>query len=139
MRSLIGEFIFGTGISLLAGAFVLLWQYISEFFPNLKFLYVGILICFGIALIWFGALKINYYENINKKSDNNQNDYFYKYFLSKLWQKEDRLLFGFLLLVISFILFNKYLLEILPNINSGYYLAIAFLLALFGIKLLMKK
>lgn len=139
MRSLIGEFIFGTGISLLAGAFVLLWQYISEFFPNLKFLYVGILICFGIALIWFGASKINYYENINKKLDNNKDNYFYKYFFSKVWQKEDKLLFGFLFLIISFILLNKYLFEILPKINSWYYLAIAFLLALFGIKFLIKK
>lgn len=58
-RSLIGEFIFGLGISLLAGAFLLLWQYVSGIFPELKYLYVGILMVFGILLIWIGAKKIS--------------------------------------------------------------------------------
>ena len=65
MRSLIGEFIFGLGISIMAGAFVLLWQYMSEIVVSMKWLYVGILIIVGIILIWIGAVRINKFETQN--------------------------------------------------------------------------
>ena len=61
MRSLIGEMVFGIGIGILGGAFVLLWQYISEFFPDMKFFYLGVLIIAGISLIIIGAVRINNY------------------------------------------------------------------------------
>ncbi|MBS3155448.1 hypothetical protein J4404_03035 [Candidatus Woesearchaeota archaeon] len=140
MRSLIGEMSFGAGISAMVGGFILLWQYISEIFLGLKWIYAGALICFGIVLIIIGAIRIDFYEKKdNKKEPKEEKVNFCKYLFNKIFQQEDKSILGILFLMLSFILLNKYIFEILPSINIWYYLAIAFLLALFGVKLLIKK
>lgn len=62
MRTLIGEMVFGIGISTLAGAIVLMWQYLGEIIVDMKWFYLGVLICVGIALIIIGAVRINNYS-----------------------------------------------------------------------------
>ena len=64
MRSLIGELIFGVGISLLAGAFLLIWDKLSNQFRDLWGTYLGVLIIFGIILIIVGAKRIDKYKKM---------------------------------------------------------------------------
>ena len=64
MRSLIGEMVFGIGISILAGAIVLMWQYLGEILTDMKWVYLGVLMCAGIALIIIGAVRVNNYSKL---------------------------------------------------------------------------
>lgn len=85
MRSLIGEMLFGGGISAMVGGFILLWQYLMNFFPNLIGTYIGILICFGIVLITLGAIRIDFYDKKHKKVSEKE---FFKHIKDLLTKKK---------------------------------------------------
>lgn len=59
-----------------------------------------------------------------------------KFVLSKIWEPEDSQIFGELFLIIASIFLSIFIEKAFPDLSRWWYLGLAFLLVLFGVKLL---
>jgi len=142
----------GFSKNILAGIFgglvVAGWQLSYELLSEAK-IWIRILVPSLVTLVFFVLmilflrwlfLKKEEKQKFNKKLDLEPKNVLCKSLLSKIWEPEDKWIFGILFIMISFILLQKYLLLILPISWSPWiYIGISFLFLLISIKILKPK